>query len=284
MARAQRSPISHRKAAKPSAPLRLTTEDVGDDLEVVEAHRAWGTFLSRPDLPPEVVAALSEPVDLESFTLPLPAPGDRDVFMRWVGRVALGPLLEDAVAVIGGVPTWIALTLLEKPSEPPPPTASLRTSIERHEATLEVLRELFNDMDGASVLDDGSYKMPLTSALVGVGKLVEARRRALEKIFSDRSVVQNRQGSPSERRPRGERGYNAGPARIRRFLSATAPLREVKRWDRTRLAELVIDSGTWAHPPCPAYVADVLDECGGNRQRAAERFASRLKTVAQRRR
>ncbi|HEY0989091.1 MAG TPA: hypothetical protein VGD80_18615, partial [Kofleriaceae bacterium] len=49
----------------------------------------------------------------------------------------------------------------------------------------------------------------------------------------------------------------SGAARVRRFLGVVRPLIKAG-WGHTRLAELVIESGRWAHPPCRNYVAELL--------------------------
>jgi len=263
-------------------------EDEKDDfdhaLEVAEDGAGFAELLTRPGMPHETAAALYEPLDLDDLTPPTPEPHHQELICGWVGRKQLGRSLDDACRILGHMRLWWALGFLE-PLDTPAPIASLAADIDARRITLETLAKIYKQTTDDHVIAYGSPDTPtielkLRDALAAIYSVVQAGLQNMEGIRQSRtSEAEHVRASATGQR--GARGVYSGPARMRRFLEGAAPL-VAAGWNRSLLAELIVDSRTWTKPPCRRYVDEVLDRCAGDRKRAVACLAGRINDAERR--
>jgi len=254
--------------------------------EHAEAAASMLELVTRPGIERELAVLLAGPVDPDAVDV-TSSDAERDpreaiVFAGWVGRSNLGEPLAEACRLLGHMATWRALALLEKPTERIP-TASLDAKIGRYRVASDVLRELFGKAEPVIAASADGRQARIEgppAALLLAGRIVQGELAKMEEIRSARVEHSNAIGEASVD-DRGARGTYSGPARLRRFLKATCLL-SAARWTQRQFAELIVDSGGWKHPPCRTFVADLVDDAGGVRQRAVELLVGRLRDAERR--
>jgi hypothetical protein len=243
-------------------------------------------WVTRPGVPAHVAAAIGEPA-APMVNLPKAEIWHPEHFARLVGQ-PFDPPLAAACRDLGHMAVWHALAYLEVPSVAAP-TTTLADSIARRRVVLEVLDELYTQ--DARTLDDLLMQpnseesemrklqlMQTAQQLVGrrVHDDIVKRQQMLAARVEDAERIKS-----AEPGARGARGPYSGPARVRQFLEAVQPL-VAARWSQTQLASLVVGSSTWAHPPCPRYVSELLDDADGDRRRGIEVLAGRIRDARRR--
>lgn len=195
------------------------------------------------------------------------------------GRAARVAPTADALRHLHARALWEALHELEPPS-PMPVGRQIDGAIALREAALDWLSYVGTTCGVDDVIEtvwgDAVSRVPLMEAAFGLAQVAELEIRRLGEERNERLVGRTNIAA-AKKRTHGARGPLTGRARCSSMLQRLGELTDAG-WSLPQIAALVIESADgWHVPPCPTYVADLLDKADRVRVGAIEILAARLR-------